>query len=198
MLKHRARIALIAAGLALLLAALVPLGGAAQAQDLPPRPTPPPPATATPAPDDGDDDGDSASPGSARITGTVIDLTTGAPAPGVAVRVGDATLTSDANGNYDRSGLAAGSYGVALALEPGRGEAAQGELTVTVAAGQTVVQHLAFRSPAPQPAPAPAPAAPAPLPAALPATGGRGQGLALLGLLGVAMAAAGAVARRRG
>lgn len=190
------------AGLAMLAAALLATPGrAAWAQDLPPRPTAPPTAPVTPEPEQGDDDAgrDPAAPG--RITGTVIDRTTGAPASGVAVRVGDTTVTSDANGNYDRSSLAAGSYAVALILEPGRGEPAQGELTVAVAAGQTVVQHLAFSSPLPAaaataaPEPAATPAAITPI--SLPATGGGGaQGLPLA-LVGVALIAAGAIARSR-
>jgi hypothetical protein len=77
----------------------------------------------------------------------VIDLTTGAPAPGIAVAIGDVTVTSDANGNYDRW-LPPGSYVVTLMLAAGQGTPAQGPITVDLAPDATVVQHLAFRSPA--------------------------------------------------
>jgi hypothetical protein len=81
-----------------------------------------------------------------RITGTVIDLTSGAPAPGIIVIVGDITLTTDSNGNYDRSGLPPGAYTVALSLASGQGTPAQTPVTVDLAPGATVIQHLAFRS----------------------------------------------------
>jgi hypothetical protein len=79
-----------------------------------------------------------------RITGTIVDLRTNTPMPGVAVRVGDLVLMSDANGNYDRSGLAPGTYDVVLALPADWGTAAQPLLRVSVAEGETVVQHLAY------------------------------------------------------
>ena len=105
-----------------------------------------------------------------RITGTVIDLTSGAPAPGIAVMVGDVTVTSDANGNYDRTGLPPGSYPVALVLAEGQGTPAQDQLTIMLAADATVVQHLFFRSqPATSPTPVAIAAAP---PATLPPTSG--------------------------
>jgi hypothetical protein len=122
-----------------------------------------------------------------RITGTVINLTTGAPVPGIAVQVGDAVVTTDENGNYDRNGLAAGDYPVELRLTEGQGEPAQGVIVVTLPDGATVVQHLALRTPLPapaagpdQPAGTPLPAAasppteagPAPVPAELPKTSG--------------------------
>jgi hypothetical protein len=173
----------------LALAAVGALPGQTQAQGLPPRPE----LTPVPQPDTGGDDDNDDAPALGRITGTVIDLTTGAPAPGVQVVVGDTTVTTDANGNYDRNGLAEDSYQVSLNLDPARGTPAQGPQTVSLAAGATVVQHLAFRSPlAPTPEPTPIPA-----PIALPDTSGTdGTGslllIAALGLLG-----AGAAVRRR-
>jgi hypothetical protein len=143
----------------------------------------------TPADADDDDDGDAAAE-PARITGTVIDQRTGAPAPGLTVRVGDVQVTTDASGNYDRGGLEAGSYGVALSLTLEQGVAAQGELTVVLEAGQTVVQHLFFNSPAPAEPPA---ATAVPIPSALPATGAPEEawsGLLLLGLLLLGMGVA--------
>lgn len=140
----------------------------AQAQPLPPRPTPRPTATPRPA---GEHHG--ASPlATGRIAGTVIDLTSGAPAAGVVVAVGDLVLTTDANGNYDRAGLAAGTYTVALKLAADRGVPVQAPVVVQLADAATVIQHLAFRSPLPAPAAQPAPVAP--LPAELPRTGDPG------------------------
>jgi hypothetical protein len=176
------RAVLVAAGLCLLLSALSSWPGAAPAHaqgDPPPRPT------LTPVPPTRERQSDQARPTAApagRITGTVIDLTTGAPAPNVAVAVGDQTVLADANGNYDRSGLPAGSYTVALILAPEQGMPAQEPVVVALAEGATVVQHLSFHSPPPA-APTPTPAAP---PAALPTTGGaadRQSGALLIGII---------------
>lgn len=132
-----------------------------------PRPTLPPTATrAAPTATSGgpsstpkSHDGGSGAAG--RLTGTIIDLTTGAPAPGIAVDLSGLRVVSDANGNYDHW-LAPGSYQVALALAAGRGEPAQGPQTVEMQAGATVVLHLSFRSPPlPTATPAPASATPA-------------------------------------
>ena len=186
-----ALVGLLLLGSALLLQP-VPVG----AQDLPPRPTALPP-TAEPA-----ERSERGAPG--RITGTVIDLRTGAPAPGITVLVGELAVASDSNGNYDRNGLVAGSYRVALALGAGSGEAAQGPIELRLESGQTVVQHLAFRSPAPAPLPTVAPLEPsspppvAALPAMLPATGGHGSPAPAAMLLGLALLVAGLGVRRRG
>lgn len=168
----RASTFLSAAGIGMLLVGLLlALGQGASPASAQPQPqqrptlTPlPPTPTRRPA---GERNATPAAAG--RITGTVIDLTSGAPAPGIAVQVGDAVVTTDANGNYDRSGLPAGSYQVALALAAGQGAPEQGPVTVTLAAGETVVQHLAFRSPQPA-APTDSPIV-APTPIALPRTG---------------------------
>jgi hypothetical protein len=77
-----------------------------------------------------------------RITGTVIDLSSGAPVPDITVRVGNVIVTADANGNYDRSGLPVGIYPVALVLNEGQGTAAQEPQQVQLAAGATVIIHL--------------------------------------------------------
>lgn len=114
-----------------------------------PRPTLVPTATipaptSTPAPSN-DQNPPPADPGGAgHITGTIIDLSSGAPAPGIPVNVGSMTVFSDANGNYDHW-LPAGAYSVALALAPDRGTPAQTSQTVTLAQGTTVVLHLNFR-----------------------------------------------------
>jgi hypothetical protein len=79
-----------------------------------------------------------------HITGTVIDLNSGAPAAGVAVNVGGVTVWSDANGNYDRW-LPVGTYTVTLALSDGQGAPAQDTQTVPVLADVATIQHLNFR-----------------------------------------------------
>ena len=96
-----------------------------------------------------------------HVTGTVIDLATGAPVSGVSVRVGDAVVTSDANGNYDHW-LPVGTYSVALLLPDGQGASAQAAVSVTVQANAATVQHLSFRSAAAPVAAVAPPAAPAP------------------------------------
>jgi LPXTG-motif cell wall-anchored protein len=185
---------LVIVGACLLLAVLSSWSGPglatvhAQTQP-PPRPTLTP--APTPRPSSGNDDSSEAATG--RITGTVIDLTTGAPAPGVAVTVGDTTVTTDSNGNYDRSGLAAGEYSLALVLAAGQGAPAQAPIVVTLADDATVIQHLSFRSPAPA-ASAPAPATP---PAALPTTGGPAENGWLVLALSLLMIAGGVALRFR-
>ncbi len=151
------------------------------AQEPPPRPTLVPP---TPTPEPGHTDSPRPTPiALGRITGTVIDLTTGAPVSGVRVVVGDTTVTSDSNGNYDRNGLPAGSYQVALVLAEGQGTPAQDTITITLAAGATVVQHLAFRSPA-APLPTLTPTRPAGgTPSVLPPTGTAPETQAMPSLL---------------
>jgi len=168
----------------------------------PPRPTiqptatavPPTPLPATPKPKDNDSDDDTPVP-PGRITGTVIDLTSGAPVPGIAVMVGDVRVVSDANGNYDRNGLPPGSYTVTLVLAEGQGTPAQAPITIDLAAGATVVQHLGFRSPAP------AVAAPSATPAVvltkLPRTGGDAGGASAALLAALAVLAVGVLAQLR-
>lgn len=107
-----------------------------------PRPTLPP----TPPPDSRERrtaTGDAGPMG--HITGTVIDLTSGAPAPGVGVRVGEESVPTDSNGNYDHW-VPAGMISVTLTLAPDQGTPAQELLMVDVRAGETTVQHLGFRS----------------------------------------------------
>ena len=93
---------------------------------------------------------------------------------------------------------------VALALSAEQGTALQAPLTIELAAGATVVQHLFFTSPAPalpalQPAPLPTPAPAAPIPAALPATGAADNGQPWLALFALLLMLAGKrVVGRRG
>jgi LPXTG-motif cell wall-anchored protein len=172
--------------MAFLIAIALFAGTASQsyAQQLPPRPSP----TATPEPEREEEE--IVVP--ARITGTLIDVRTGAPTAGITVMVGDKLVQTDANGNYDRSDLLPGTYQVILNLAAGQGEALQGPMSIEIASGQTVVQHLSFRSPEP----IAAPVAEVAVPIALPSTGGTD--LASPGLIiGVLLLGTGYLLRRR-
>lgn len=148
-------------GSAIAAAALIALcAQPAGAQDLPPRPT----AEATAAPTAAPTAQPSATtkpsatssptrehrtavPAGGRITGTVIDATTGAPASGVVVDLGGILMLSDANGSYDRSGLPPGTYQVRLVLRDDQGSADQPPIDIALTSGATVVQHLSFHQP---------------------------------------------------
>lgn len=120
-------------------------------------PTSPPAPTTAPnsPPPNGGGGGDSGPPSrtgraptpvpSGSITGTVIELNTGAPVPGLPVQVGSRIVYTDGFGNYRRDLLAAGDYRVALQIQPNLGEPAQLPLQVLVESGETTVQHLAYR-----------------------------------------------------
>lgn len=189
MFQRMVRAGGVVIGMVALLLGLFALGagltGPVSAQALPPRPTVVP--TAAPSTGGGGSSDSDEAPG--RITGTVIDQTTGAPAAGIAVLVGDVQVRSDASGNYDRSNLASGVYTVTLSLSADQGSASQSPQRVTLAAGATVVQHLFFRSPV-QVAPTALPT-PAPIPASLPNTGAS-EATALLPLLGMTLIGLGA------
>ncbi len=100
-----------------------------------------------------------------RVTGTIIDLRTGAPAPGKLVVIGDSTVISDANGNYDRW-VVSGFYNLNLRLRDGEGQVAQPPQQIAVGNGDTVVVHLFFTSA--DPAPSQPTAAPEPTPTVAP------------------------------
>jgi hypothetical protein len=117
-----------------------------KAQSVAPQPSPRPPADF-----DGDAGNGEVAAATGRLTGTVIDSATGAPLPGATVQIGDESVTSDANGNYDHW-LPAGSYNVTV---PPNAEV----LVVTVVAGGTTVQHLSVTG-AQQPVAAPVVEAP--------------------------------------
>ena len=133
-----------------------------------------------------------------HITGTIIDLSTGAPAPGVTVNVGGLLISSDANGNYDHW-LPVGTYSVSLVLMPEQGMPAQDAQQVELKPWDTSVLHLSFRSPAPgqtaSAALAPTVAGAAPTrgqaPARLPVTAGQPTSAWLWLALGVMLLAAG-------
>lgn len=185
----------VVCGVLLLMMGITPGSGpgTASAGPVQQQPSPRPPLSSTVIPGvDTPSDSPTAVPDSrGRITGTVIDLTTGAPAPGMIVRVGDGAVTSDSNGNYDRNGLAAGEYTVQLIVEGQNMRAEQGAQIVELSRDGLVVLHLFFRSVATtaptatataQPIPTALPSdlpdtAVAPIPARLPVTAAAGQGV---------------------
>lgn len=123
----------------------------ATATPVPTTATRAPVATATAVPSEDDDDGGSREPTAVpygRVTGTVIDLRTNAPAPNILVMVGDSLVISDGNGNYDRW-VVSGYYNLGLQLTSEQGKPIQGVQEIAVGAGDTVVVHLFFTSPAP-------------------------------------------------
>ncbi|MEN9934007.1 MAG: hypothetical protein RLZZ387_586 [Chloroflexota bacterium] len=142
--------------------------GVASAQVVVPQPSPRPPVRS------GDDGSSSAviAPDTGRVTGTVINVTTGAPVAGVQVIVGGELVTTDANGNYDHW-MPIGSYVLQVVPDPSLGQAAQPALTVVVRAREVTVQHLGMQGavvappstdlPAVAPAPAAVEAAAAPV-----------------------------------
>jgi hypothetical protein len=163
-------------------------------------PIPPPP----PVEDDGHREPTPIPAG--RITGTVIDLRTGAPQASAQVAVGAHTVTSDANGNYD-IWVEAGLYPVALQLADSQGVPALGAQDAMVWGNDVVTLHLFFTSPAPAVAtPTPAPvvqpveqpvALPAPdaaaAPASLPQTSGEARAAEALLLAGFTLLMLGAL-----
>jgi hypothetical protein len=88
-----------------------------------------------------------AGPDYGLVTGTVIDLATGAPVPGVQVSVGPLTLVTDANGNYGEW-VPPGTYSVRLMVDSANGVVVPDAQAVSVQAGERTVQHLSFRTPA--------------------------------------------------
>ena len=159
---------------------------AARAQQVPPRPTLEPTATAQPTatPWPKPSAREDTTPRYGRVTGTVIDRRTGAPAANVRVMVGSDAVMSDANGNYDHWAVT-GTYAVVLDISESQGIPAQAAQQVAISAEGTTVQHLFFSSRAPTaeapalatvlPSTTPAPAlasAPETVPERLPVTSG--------------------------
>ncbi len=142
------------------------------ASAMPTQQDPPPRPPVEPLPGGGGGGGGSSDPTptpipSGRITGTVIDQSTGAPAPDVEVSVGGVIVRTDANGNYERTRLRPGTYKVKLWLSPDEGTPLQ-EPQMVVLIGQTanVVVHLFFTPVgAPVPTPTAVPAGASQLPA---------------------------------
>jgi len=110
---------------------------------LTPTPTPPPPVVETDVPER-----EPTAVPMGRVTGTVIDLRTNAPAANKLVAIGDFMVLSDASGNYDRW-VESGYYRLDLELGGGEGAVGQPAQEIAVGPGDTVVVHLFFTSPAP-------------------------------------------------
>jgi hypothetical protein len=132
---------------------------------VPPGETPVPPVeTPVTAPDEVAPPAPTAIP-VGQITGTIVDLRTGAPSPNILVRVGDSMVISDSFGNYIRR-VPSGFHTVALQLRSGEGRPTQGAQDIAVGPGDTVVVHLFFTSFDPVANTPDAPAAPGGNPAA--------------------------------
>ncbi|MBO9335772.1 MAG: carboxypeptidase regulatory-like domain-containing protein [Roseiflexus sp.] len=119
----------------------------------------------------------SAIPG--HIGGTVIDVVSSAPVPGMPVRIGDNIVTTDQNGNYG-IWVSPGTYLVNVAPAPGQGDVVDGPMTVVVKPETPVIQHLRValptrRAPAAEPAPV-VEAAPVEAPRRLPRTNDAADG----------------------
>ena len=104
------------------------------------------------------------------IVGTVTDLRTGQPAPGVVVVVdGHGATYTDDQGRYQATGLAAAEYAVSVGLD-GQGRAAQGPVFVVVDGQNSLTLDLAYYSQVELPPAVPPPhlppngAAPGPVP----------------------------------
>ncbi|MFQ3632236.1 carboxypeptidase-like regulatory domain-containing protein [Roseiflexus sp.] len=168
---------------------LVGVARSVQAQELPPRPTLTPVVIS---------EEPQRVPRPGRIVGTVIDLTSGAPASGLIVRINNEELITDANGNYGRDNLAPGTYAVELIVPLERGVPAQSVITIILPEGETARQDLAFRRlPAAtstiDPSGAEMPTSP---PAALPSTGALDDMASRALIIGMVMAAGGLLLRR--
>lgn len=106
-----------------------------------------------------------------RITGTVIDQSTGAPVAGVEVIVGGVVVRTNADGNYERTGLLPGTYTVNLSLSPGQGTALQAPQTVVLEQNGTAVVHLYYAPVQPTATPVPPTSVPFATPTPVPAAG---------------------------
>jgi len=105
--------------------------------------------TATPSPPDGGSGGSGGNTApTSHIRGTVTDLSTNQPGAGIVVQINDVQVTTDSNGQYSLSGVAAGTYTVSLVL-PGEFKSAQDPVTVQVDGTNDAVVDLGYYS-APQ------------------------------------------------
>ena len=145
------------------------LPGAALAQQDPvPAPSPRPPIEFTEQSSGGRGEqssggrGESSAPNRSAIPGhiggTVIDVVSSAPVPGMPVRVGDNVVTTDQNGNYG-VWVSPGTYLVNVAPASEQGAVVDGPATVVVEPETSVIQHLRVALPVPdvkaaEPAPA--------------------------------------------
>jgi hypothetical protein len=186
---------LIFCGVMLLMAGLSALlpGAAFAQQDPLPAPSPRPAVEFTEQSSGGGSAPDrSAIPG--HIGGTVIDVVSSAPVPGMPVRIGDNIVTTDQDGNYG-IWVSPGTYLVNVAPAPGQGDVVDGPMTVVVEPATPVIQHLRVALPARQaPAAEPAPvveAAPVEAPRRLPRTNDAADSAWLWVLSGIMLMSSG-------
>jgi hypothetical protein len=186
---------LIFCGVMLLMAGLSALlpGAAFAQQDPLPAPSPRPAVEFTEQSSGGRSAPDrSAIPG--HIGGTVIDVVSSAPVPGMPVRIGDNIVTTDQDGNYG-IWVSPGTYLVNVAPVPGQGDVVDGPMTVVVEPETPVIQHLRVALPARQaPAAEPAPvveAAPVEAPRRLPRTNDAADSAWLWVLSGIMLMSSG-------
>jgi hypothetical protein len=186
---------LIFCGVMLLMAGLSALlpGAAFAQQDPLPAPSPRPAVEFTEQSSGGGSAPDrSAIPG--HIGGTVIDVVSSAPVPGMPVRIGDNIVTTDQDGNYG-IWVSPGTYLVNVAPVPGQGDVVDGPMTVVVEPETPVIQHLRVALPARQaPAAEPAPvveAAPVEAPRRLPRTNDAADSAWLWVLSGIMLMSSG-------
>jgi hypothetical protein len=186
---------LIFCGVMLLMAGLSALlpGAAFAQQDPLPAPSPRPAVEFTEQSSGGGSAPDrSAIPG--HIGGTVIDVVSSAPVPGMPVRIGDNIVTTDQDGNYG-IWVSPGTYLVNVAPAPGQGDVVDGPMTVVVEPETPVIQHLRVALPARQaPAAEPAPvveAAPVEAPRRLPRTNDAADSAWLWVLSGIMLMSSG-------
>ncbi|MEI7768728.1 MAG: hypothetical protein WCI67_02010 [Chloroflexales bacterium] len=144
MRRQIASFALMVCGIIALVGGLTMLPSATTASAQAPEPSPRP--ALQPTLQTGGNKPTAVIPG--RLTGTIIDMRTGAPMPGVAVAIGDQIIYSDSNGNYD-IWLTSGYYQLELKPTDAQGKPIQPVQQVAVGPGDTVVVHLFFTSPAP-------------------------------------------------
>jgi len=186
---------LIVCGVMLLIAGLSALlpGAAFAQQDPLPAPSPRPAVEFTEQSSGGGSAPDrSAIPG--HIGGTVIDVVSSAPVPGMPVRIGDNIVTTDQDGNYG-IWVSPGTYLVNVAPAPGQGDVVDGPMTVVVEPETPVIQHLRVALPVRQaPAAEPAPvveAAPVEAPRRLPRTNDAADSAWLWVLSGIMLMSSG-------
>jgi len=146
--QHLSASFLICGALLLMVGLGAVLPGAALAQQDPvPAPSPRPALEFTQSSDGGATTDRSAIPG--HIGGTVIDVVSSAPVPGMPVRVGDNVVITDQNGNYG-IWVSPGTYLVNVAPAPGQGTIVDVPATVIVEPETPVIRHLRVALPVPE------------------------------------------------
>ncbi|MGB9751308.1 carboxypeptidase regulatory-like domain-containing protein [Roseiflexus castenholzii] len=129
------------------LSAMLP--GAARAQQDPvPAPSPRPAIQFTEQSSGGGSSAPDHSAIPGHIGGTVIDVVSSAPVPGLPVRIGDNVVFTDQDGNYG-IWVSPGTYLVNVAPAPEQGTVVDGPAAVVVEPETSVIQHLRVALPVP-------------------------------------------------